>query len=116
MIYEGYKSHATYWGNYEVKKVVKLDKEVECHSKEKGRCLFNPTLVKLEWETPPSKDKNEFWFPYWITIGEQKEKYGQFAPMIGENALIELLGKAIDADFFSRDFLVKLHQTIEKKL
>jgi hypothetical protein len=91
----------------------KLDKQIECYSKEKGRCLFNPTLVKLEWETPPSKDKNEFWFPYWITIGDQKEKYGQYAPMIGKKALLELLTKAIEADFFGHDFLVKLKSATE---
>jgi hypothetical protein len=115
MIKEGSQSRATYWGNYTVKKVVKLDKQVECFSKEKGKCLFNPTLVKLEWENPPSEDKHEFWFPYWITIGDNKEKYGQFAPMIGEKALLELLGKAISANFFSHDFLVNLHQKIEDK-
>ncbi len=116
MITEGKQSHATYWGNYTVKKVVKLDNKVECYSKEKGKCLFNPTLVKLEWETPPSEDKNEFWFPYWITIGDQKEKYGQFAPMIGEKALSELLTKSIESDFFSHDFLIRLKSVIEKKL
>jgi hypothetical protein len=116
MIKEGNKSRVAYWGNFTVKKVVKLDEPVECYSEEKGRCLFNPTLVKLEWENPPSEDKNEFWFPYWITIGDNKEKYGQFAPMIGEKALIELLGKAIEADYFSHDFLTNMHGIIEKKL
>lgn len=115
MIQERYSSSAKYWGNYEVKHVVRLREPVRCHSQEKGDVLFNPTLVKLEWETPPSEDKNEFWFPYWITI-EGKEKYGQFAPMIGEKALLELLEGAIEADYFSADFLAELHQAVEARL
>ena len=77
--------------------------------------MFNPTLVKIEWEKPPSRDKNEFWFPYWMTIGV-KEKYGQYAPMIGEKALLELLQDAIRKDFFSKSFLRSLEETIRTAL
>ncbi len=118
MIQEGHRSKATYWGMYTAKKVAGLNKPVECFSKEKGKALFNPVMVKLEWDNPPSDDKNEFWFPYWITWVDidGKEKYGQSAPMIGEKALLELLEDAITKDFFSNSFLVDLNTAISSKL
>ena len=67
------------------------------------------------WEKHPSLDKNEFWFPYWMVVGG-KEKYGQFAPMIGEKALLELLEDAIRQDFFSDKFLYGLNKAISSKL
>ena len=115
MIKEGYRSKAANWGNYTVRRVVRLNQPVECFSKDKGKALFNPTMVKLEWDIPPSGDKNEFWFPYWMTIGG-KEKYGQFAPMIGEKTLLELLKDALRQDFFSEDFLRSLYKVVNNKL
>jgi hypothetical protein len=55
------------------------------------------------------------WFPYWITI-DGKEKYGQFAPIIGQKALFELLSSAIDNDYFDDDFLRKLNEKISNYL
>ena len=51
-------------------------------------------------------------------LGEDrgKEKYGQFAPMIGKNALLRLLDEAIKQDFFDRQFLVDLARSIRTKL
>lgn len=115
VIVEGQKGKARYWGNYSVKKVAKLKSPVLCHSEKVGEVEFSPTIVQLEWEVAPSQDKNEFWFPYWIKIGG-KEKYGQFAPMIGKNALLQLLDEAIKQDFFDRQFLVDLARIIESKL
>jgi len=111
MIKPGHKSKSNYWGRYEVIKIAKLAEPVACFSEVKGEAFFNPTLVKIQWEKPPSKDLHEFWFPYWITI-DGKEKYGQFAPMLGEKALLELLKDAIKQDFFSRDFLGQLAEAI----
>lgn len=118
MIKEGHHSEAKDWGKYTVTKVARLSKPVECHSKDKGKALFNPTMVKLEWDNPPSEDKNEFWFPYWITWTDidDKERYGQYSPMIGEKALLELLKHAIRQDFFSKGFLRGLDRAIVKKL
>ncbi len=115
MIKEGQQKQARYWGKFTVSKVAQLRQPVECQSPEIGTALFAPTLVKIDWETPPSEDGHEFWFPYWMTIGG-REKYGQFAPMIGERALLELLQSAIRQEFFSRDFLQGLEATITKKL
>lgn len=115
MIKVGHRSSTKYWGGYEVVKVAKLSNPVQCHSEEVGEVLFNPTLVKIAWDKAPSWDKHEYWLPYWITIGG-KEKYGQFAPMIGENALLELLENSIEQDFFSPEFLSKLSATIEKRI
>jgi len=111
MIKIGHKTKSKYWGVFEVTKVAKLTEPVVCHSDEKGEALFNPTLVKIQWEKPPSKDLHEFWFPYWITI-DGKERYGQFAPMIGENALLELLKDAMKQEFFSNKFLDQLSEAI----
>jgi hypothetical protein len=115
MIKVGQKKKAKYWGNFIVRRVAQLKKPVECRSKEIGTALFNPTLVQIDWEIPPSEDMHEFWFPYWITIGG-KERYGQFAPMIGENALLGLLQEAIGQDFFSTAFLESLGKAISVEL
>lgn len=115
MIQVGQKKKAKYWGDFSVNKVARLKKPVECKCEEIGTALFDPTIVKINWETPPSEDKHEFWFPYWITIGG-KEKYGQFAPMIGEKALLELLKDAIEQDFFGNSFLKGLDKAINVKL
>jgi len=92
-----------------------LKKPVECNSQVVGTALFEPTIVKIEWEKSPSDDRHEFWFPYWITIGG-KQKYGQFAPMMGERSFLELLQNAIRQGFFSEDFLQRLGQAISEKL
>ena len=118
MIKEGYRSKAKDWGNYTAKKVARLRQPVECTSQTKGKALFNPVIVKMEWDTPPSEDKNDIWFPYWITWTEVngKERYGQYAPMIGEKALLELLRDAIRQNFFSKGFLSDLDEVIVRKL
>jgi len=115
MIKEGQLKKARYWGDFSVQKVSKLKTPVICHSKEVGQVEFMPTLVKIDWATSPSSDKNEFWFPYWVKI-DGKEKYGQFAPMIGQNALLELLKEAIRQDFFQKSFLIDLSESIQAKL
>ena len=74
-----------------------------------------PTIVQINWEISPSPDKHEYWFPYWITI-KGKEKYGQFAPMIGKESLLELLKEAIKQDFFDEEFLVQLIESIKTRL
>ncbi len=118
MIEEGYHSKAKDWGNYTVKKVARLKQPIECYSKNKGKALFNPVIVKMEWDTPPSDDMNDIWFPYWITWSDisNKERYGQYAPMIGEKALLELLKDAISQKFFSEGFLNQLREAINKDL
>jgi len=115
MIQVGQQKNAKYWGKFVVSKVARLKQPVECQCQEVGTALFDPTIVNIQWERAPSWDENEFWFPYWITIGG-KEKYGQFAPMIGEKALLELLQDAIKQDFFSKDFLGRLGTAITDKL
>ncbi len=115
MIEEGQKKKARYWGDFEVQKVAKLKTPIICHSKEVGEVEFMPTLVKINWATSPSLDKNEFWFPYWVKI-HGKEKYGQFAPMIGQKGLLGLLEEAINQDFFDDSFLIELSKVVDSKL
>jgi hypothetical protein len=104
----GQHKRAKYWGGYTVEKVAMLSKPVQVHSQEVDKALFNPTLVKIEWDQEDFH--HEFWFPYWITLNDAKEKYGQFAPMMGEGTLLELLREAIRQDFFTKDFLDQLHE------
>jgi len=113
MIKVGQKKPTRYWGMRTVTKIARIKKPIECYNPMQGLVLFEPTIVQIEWEKPPSSDKNEFWFPYWITIGD-KEKYGRFAPMIGEKALLELLQDAIRQNFFSKSFLRSLEETIQR--
>lgn len=115
MIQEGDEKKAKYWGKFRVRKVARLKKPVKCYSNEIGEALFTPTLVKIEWESAPSDDKHEFWFPYWISV-RGKERYGQYAPMMGERSLLELLGNAIKQEFFSNEFLRELNNLITDKL
>jgi hypothetical protein len=115
MIKEGQEKKAKYWGRFIVRKVARLNEPIECYSEEIGKALFNPTLVKIEWDKSPSDDKHEFWLPYWISV-KGKEKYGQFAPMMGERSFLELLQSAIAQGFFSEDFLQRLGQAIAEKL
>jgi len=110
MIKEGQQKRARYWGKFEVKKVAQLKHPVPSYSNEVGEALFNPTLVQIEWEN----GGHEIWFPYWITI-KGKEKYGQYAPMMGEDSLLELLQEAIRKEFFSENFLDQLHKSIIDK-
>ena len=111
MIEEGKKTKAKYWGNFTVEKVVKLENAVKCYCAEKGEVYFNPTIIKISWDRIPSDDKHDLWFPYWITVNG-KEKYGQYAPMIGQNTLFELFSSAIDNNFFDDEFLKKLNNKI----
>ena len=108
MIEVGQHKRAKYWGGYTVEKVAMLSKPVQVHSQEVDKALFNPTLVKIKWDQ--ENFHHEFWFPYWITLNDAKEKYGQFAPMMGEASLLELLKEAIRQDFFTEDFVNQLHE------
>lgn len=116
MLNEGDEREAKYCGKYRVEKMVKLSKQVSCYCGEKGKALFNPVFLKIEWENPPSMDKNEFWFRYWITFEGKKGKYGQFAPIMNENVLLELLEEAIKKDYFNQNFLKTLGKTITEKI
>jgi hypothetical protein len=72
-------------------------------------------LYSWSGKFPPSSDINEFWFPYWVKI-RRKEKYGQFAPMIGKKALLQLLDEAIKQGFFDTQFLYGLARSTRTKL
>jgi hypothetical protein len=113
----GQARQVRYWGAFDVIKVAKLQKPILCHSEEVGEVEFNPVLAYIMWcsRPPCEEDPNWFWFPYWITV-KGKQRYGQFAPMIGEKALLELLEEAIKQDFFSEAFLRRLALKIEGHL
>ena len=112
MIKEGQQSKTRYWGEYEVIKVVQLKAPESAHSAEVGEALFKYTLVQIRWKGDGGYN---FWFPYWTTI-KDKERYGQYAPMMSEDSLLELLQEAMRKEFFSENFLHQLHKTIADKL
>ncbi len=114
MIKEGQQKRAKYWGEFKVTKVAQLKAPVSAYSDDVGEVLLSPTLVQIHWKGDPD-DEYGFWFPYWITT-KGKEKYGQYAPMMDEHSLLELLEEAIRRGFFSGSFLHQLHTTITDKL
>ncbi len=111
----GNKKKIKYWGVRTIAKFVELDNPIVCYNKEQGRVYFDPKLVKIKWDKAPSKDKHDLWLTYWLNIGG-RNKFGQYGPMIGQKALLELLTKAIKADFFEKNFLKALKENIEEKL
>ena len=116
MIEKGQQKEAGNWGKFSVEEVIKLAKPVTCNSISRGKARFNPTLVKIKWEIPRSGYEYEFWFPYWIGFEEAKERYGQYAPMINEDSLLELFQKAIRDGLFSDNFLQQINVETTKKL
>ena len=111
----GQRSKTKYWGDRTYKKIARLRKPVECHNPEQGTVFFDPMIIQIEWDTPPSDDKHELWFPYWMIV-DGKRTYGQFAPMIGERALLELLQEAVNQEFFSEGFLAELNSSLTQRL
>lgn len=109
------------FAEYEVKKVAKLPQPGRYESL-RGEEAFNPTIILLEATTddyPPDKKGGKLlWFPYWITIprNKGKEKYGQFAPMYGEDCFLPLLKEAIRQGFFTQSFLEELRSELEQAL
>lgn len=102
--------------DYEVEKVAKLSQPaVYKDDVMGGEVRFNPTIILLR----STKDGHrELWFPYWIATPRTKgkEKYGQFAPMYGEDCFLPLLKEAIRQGFFSQDFLEELAHELEAAL
>jgi hypothetical protein len=90
-------------GRFLVKKVAELPKPVTSYTDKWGETSFRPVMAEIQW-----KDGNkEFWLPYYIgPLG--KEKYGQYAPMIGERELVMLLQEAIQQGLFSKESLQQL--------
>jgi len=111
MIKPGEKKEAKYYGYYTIKKVAQLPKPVVYNTKQWGRTAFRPVLAQIEWED----GKKEYWLPYWIGP-EGKERYGQYAPRMGEKELFSLLTEAIKQKFFGKRCLSKLMETIEQYL
>jgi len=92
-----------FWGRFHINKVAELPHPVIFDTTKWGRTSFRPTIAEIEWEN----GNKEFWFPYWIGP-EEKERYGQYTPMLGEEELLSLLREAIKQRFFSQKFLFEL--------
>jgi len=101
---------------YEVKGIAKLTQPAVYEDDTMGgKVSFNPTIILLE---STADGHRELWFPYWIaTPGTKgKERYGQFAPMYGEDCFLPLLRDAIRQGFFSKDFLNELAHELDGAL
>jgi len=112
MIKEGEQRKTRYWGEYEVTKVVQLEEPELAYSAVVGEARRKYTFVQIRWK---ADGQYKLWFPYWVTI-KGKERYGQYAPMMSEASLLELLDKAIRKEFFSQNFLNQLRKTITDEL
>ena len=115
MIKEGEQHKARHRGEFEIKKVIRLEHPVLLPHDDREEVLFNPTLAKIHWKSRPDNE-DEFWFPHWITTKGKERFAGQNAPMMDEDSLFELLQEAIRREFFSDNFLYQLHKTITDKL
>jgi hypothetical protein len=101
---------------YDVRGIAKLAKPAVYHDDAMGgEVSFNPTIILLE---STADGHRELWFPYWIATPRTKgkERYGQFAPMYGEDCFLPLLKEAIRQRFFSADFLKKLANELNQAL
>jgi hypothetical protein len=107
VIKAGEKHRTKYYGHFTVKKVAELPEPLVYETKQWGKTVFRPVLAQIEWQD----GKKEFWLPYWIGP-VNKERYGQYAPMMGERELLLLLLEAIKQKFFSKKFLSKLSAQI----
>jgi len=101
---------------YDVKGIAKLPKPVIYQDDAMGgEVSFNPTIILLE---STADGHRELWFPYWIATPRTKgkERYGQFAPMYGEDCFIPLLKEAIRQRFFTKHFIEDLTHELKRVL
>ena len=101
---------------YEVKAIAKLPQPATYQDDAMGgQVSFNPTIILLESTTDGHR---ELWFPYWIATprSKGKERYGQFAPMYGEDCFLPLLKEAIRQRFFTKHFMEDLTRELRTEL
>ncbi len=91
-----------------VKDVISLDETRAWDDRVMGHTVFDPRIIMLENER---SHEPLFWTPYWITV-EGRAKYGQFAPIVKEMELSELLTKAIEKGWFSEGFRNNLRRAL----
>lgn len=109
MIEVGHQGRARGLGSYEVLKRVKLEEPEEYYDDE-GKIFFHPILAQIEWKRTGNI---ELWLTYYRQREGKKPIFaGQFAPIVREDSLVELLSGAIDQGFFSRHSLSTLQQAI----
>jgi len=109
MIKPGEWHTVKYWGKFRINKVAELPQPLTFDTPQWGQTSFRPTITEIEWQD----GNKEFWFPYYIGPSG-KEKYGQYAPMMGEKELLALLQEAIRQKFFSIEFLSELVKAISE--
>lgn len=99
---------------WQVEAVAGLRQPVEYDDPVQGKVGYDPKIV---WLCCPEHSR-VLWFGYWISTNKTKGKmrWGQGAPMLEENILLELLTDAIGKNFFSQSFLENLSHEIEGAL
>lgn len=108
--------HPWYKGTHEwrVEAIAKLPQAIEYDDPVQGKVSYDPRVV---WLKSPEYSK-VLWFAYWISTNKTqgKMKWGQGAPMLEENVLLELLKDAIRQDFFTKNFLRELRRELDDAL
>jgi len=109
MIEVGHQGRARGLGGYEVLKRVKLEEPEEYYDDE-GKKFFYPVLAQIKWKRTGNI---ELWLTYYRQReGEKPIFAGQFAPIMREGSLVELLSGAINQGFFAPRSLSILQQAI----
>lgn len=110
----GGKVHPRYKrvARWEVKAIAKLTKPMEWRDEARlGQVAYDPRILWLSC----SEHKKVLWFAYWISTSRTKGKlkWGQGAPMLEEDTLLQLLKDAIGQGILSSGFLKNLKREIE---
>lgn len=109
MIEVGHQGRARGLGGYEVQKRVQL-KEPEEYYDDEGKKFFHPILAQIKWKNTGNV---ELWLTYYRQREGKKPRFaGQFAPIMREDSLVEVLSGAIDQGFFAPHSLSILQQAI----
>ena len=114
---EGKVNKAPIWGKYTVEQVAKLEKPIRFYHEEVGEFFFDPAILKIRWEEHPDFDEEQVMFPYWTSPDKKNWHYGvRSFPQMDERTFLALLISAVAQSFFSQNFLLQLHKTIQTKL
>jgi len=112
---EGVIVHPWYRGNHEWKvNGIAEGPPIHYDDSHQGNVAYAPKILLLGSE----KLRKVLWFTYWIATSKTggKMKWGQGAPMLEEDALLNLLKQAIEKGFFSEKFLTGLYRELGKAL
>ena len=108
--------HPRYRGiaNWKVETIAEFRKPIKYKDDIQGNVSYAPRILNLK----SSKVDKVLWFAYWISTDKTKGKlkWGQGAPMLEEDTLLNLLKDALRRKFFSDGFIKELHAELGNSL